>query len=146
MAALEPRSLTGTQVPRQKQGWDKAPRESPLVPAERPGGPDPGELMAPTNTHRCVWKPQQKGPQQLSTSSSDTHPSRWGCATVICTMFIIITITSRARQQIKVREEAYKSHPNLKQKKASNFAAPSLSSFVILIVPLGNLKISSLEL
>ena len=63
-----------------------------------------------------------------------------------CTMFIIITITSRARQQIKVREEAYKSHPNLKRKKASNFAAPSLSSVIILIFPLGNLKISSLEL
>lgn len=52
----------------------------------------------------------------ISALSSDAHPSGWAC---------VITQHSRAGKQIKVKEEAYKSHPNLKWKKVSNSDAPS---------------------
>lgn len=123
----------GTQKPhwnssaQTKQGWDKAPRESHLVPPERPGSPDPGELMVPMDTHRCVWKPQQKGPQQLCTSSSDTHPSRWGCATVIAQCLLLLLLLQGPGNKLKSEKK------HIKVTQTSNGKRP-----VILLLPVSH--------
>lgn len=144
MAALEPRSLR--QKPQTKARMRQGTERITLGPCREAWWPWPWWADGSNkHTQMCVETIAER-------TTAIKHIIQWytpfqvGLCYCDCTMFIIITITSRARQQIKVREEAYKSHPNLKQKKASNFAAPSLSSFVILIFPLRNLKISSLEL
>lgn len=145
MAALEPSSLTGIQMPRQKQGWENPQERITLGPSREAWQPWPWWADGSDgHTQMCVETTAERT-IAIKHFIQRYTPFQVGLRYRDCTMFIIITITSRARQQIKVRKAAYKSHPNLKRKKASNFAAPSLSS-VIFIFPLGNLKISSLEL